>query len=79
MCDIVEIQAFSSKRRAKSGGVPPQGAEILLFLGIRYERHETVQAAPEPGRKRRARKNAPSRKRAAGAAPAKRKTGRKRA
>lgn len=53
MGDIVEFREFGSKRRTSAHDVPAEGAQVLFFLGVRYERHEVVEAPPKAARKRR--------------------------
>lgn len=41
--------------RAESGATEAGGAQILLFLGVRYERHEEVTPAGRKGQAKRGR------------------------
>jgi hypothetical protein len=51
MGDIVEFQGLKSKSRRSDEPVPVAGAQILFFIGIRYERTEAL-AEPKAPRKR---------------------------
>ena len=62
MGNVVEFKGFKSKQTRLEQGVPAGGAQILFFLGVRYERHEPP-AAPSHLKKR-------SRRSSAGAKPA---------
>jgi hypothetical protein len=46
MATIVQLNDF--RREARRTDPPPGGATIHLFLGVRYERHETVEDRPTP-------------------------------
>jgi hypothetical protein len=62
MGDIVEFRAYASRDRI-TAAVPAEGAQILFFLGVRYERHE-VPVPAKAVRKRSPRAAAGKRKRA---------------
>jgi hypothetical protein len=62
MGEVVEFKGFQSKLPSCEQAVPAGGAQILFFLGVRYERQETP-AAPAHLKKR-------TRGRAADAKPA---------
>jgi hypothetical protein len=68
MGDIVEFQSLKSKSRRSDEPVPVAGAEILFFIGIRYERTD-VSVAPKPSRKR-SRGTAPAKVTPSGGLPA---------
>jgi hypothetical protein len=43
-----EILPFRIESRPRAAKVPPQGpAEILFFMGVRYERHDDGTSGPQ--------------------------------
>ena len=57
MGEIVEYRRVLRNKSACTEPVPEQGATILFFLGVRYERHEEV--VKPPAQKRRSRTTRP--------------------
>ena len=53
MGNVVEFKGLQSKQTRLEQNVPAGGAQILFFLGVRYERHEPP--APPVHRKKRSR------------------------
>jgi hypothetical protein len=50
MGEVVSFRrAVAGSRRAEPPG--PEGAQILFFLGVRYERYEEAHAGRRPARK----------------------------
>ena len=48
MGDIIEFRGTKSKSLRSDEPLPVEGAQILFFLGVRYERYEAPEAIKSP-------------------------------